>query len=64
MFLISWQGLGVFKGALELHKDREGPNRLPHNGSSKEKAPVRATTMKGQASNGAGGVQSQAHGSI
>ena len=36
MFLISWQGLGVFKGALELHKDGEGPNRLPHNDSSRK----------------------------
>ena len=47
MFLISWQGLGVLKEALELHKDGEGPSRLPHNGSSGERAPARATNMKG-----------------
>ena len=29
MFFISWQGLGVFKGALELLKDGEPPSRLP-----------------------------------
>ena len=33
MFFISWQGLGFFKAAPELHKDGEGPSRLPHNGS-------------------------------
>ena len=64
MFLISWQGLGFFKVAPELHKDGEDPSRLPHNGSSKERAPVRITTTKGPASGGAGGVQSRAHGSM
>ena len=46
MFLISWQGLGFFKAALELHKDGEGPSHLPHNGSSRERALARAMTMK------------------
>ena len=64
MFFISWQGLGVFKAAPELHKDGEGPSRLPHNGSNRERAPARITTMKGPALGGVGGVQSQAHGSM
>ena len=57
-------GIGFFKAAPELHKDGEGPSRLPHNGSSRERAPERITIMKGPASGGAGGVQSQAHGSM
>ena len=64
MFLISWKGLGVLKGALELHKDGEGLSRLPHDASNRERAPVRAMTTKGPPSNGAGGVQSQDHGSV
>ena len=49
---------------LELHKDGEGPSRLPHNGSSRERAPETITTIKGPASGDAGGVQSRAHGSM
>ena len=64
VFFISWQGLGFFKAAPELHKDGEGPSRLPHNGSSKERAPATITTIKGPASGDAGGVQSRAHGSM
>ena len=51
-------GTGIFKAAPELHKDGEGLGRLPHNGSSKERAPTTITTTKGPASGGAGGVQS------
>ena len=64
MFFISWQGLGVFEIAPELHKDGECPSCLPHNGSSRERAPERATTMKGPALGGARGVQSWDHGSM
>ena len=64
MFFISWQGLGFFKAAPGLNKDGEGPSRLPHNCSTKERAPARITTTKGLASGGAGGVQSRAHSSM
>ena len=64
MSFISWQGLGFFKAAPELHKDGEGPCNLPHNGSSRERAPATITITKGPASGGARGVQSRAHGSM
>ena len=50
MFFISWQGLGFFKAAPELHNDEGGPSCLPHNGSSRERAPATITTTKGPAS--------------
>ena len=49
---------GNFKAAPKLHKDGEGPSRLPHNGSSREGAPATITTIKGPASGDARGVQS------
>ena len=64
MFLISWKGLGVFKGAPKLRKVGEGPSRLPHNGSTTERALARATSTKGAVSGGAGGVQNRAHRSM
>ena len=64
VFFISWQGLGFFKAAPELHNDEGGPSCLPHNSSSRERAPATIMTTKGPASGGAGGVQSRAHGSM
>ena len=64
MFFISRQGLGFFKAAPELHKDGEGPSRLPHNGSSRERALERIMITKGPSSGDARGVQSRAHGSM
>ena len=51
-------GLGVFKGALALCKDGEGPSHLPHNSSNGERTPARTTTTIGTALGCVGRVQS------
>ena len=64
MFFINWQGLGLFKAALELHKDGEGPSRLPTTVTTEKGRQHEPRSPKDWLSGDVGGVQSPAHGSM